>query len=100
MALHRLLVPHDGTPTSAATIGPATDLALALLKGCCRETTNFLDDGMKLPSTGLLGYAPSKHNACASIEMLGKPSLDPASASRRILLSARCGNNFARAHAG
>lgn len=27
-ALHRLLVPHDGTPTSAATIGPATDLAL------------------------------------------------------------------------
>lgn len=25
--LHRLLVPHDGTPTSAATIGPATDLA-------------------------------------------------------------------------
>jgi nucleotide-binding universal stress UspA family protein len=26
-ALHRLLVPHDGTPTSAATIGPATDLA-------------------------------------------------------------------------
>jgi nucleotide-binding universal stress UspA family protein len=26
--LHRLLVPHDGTPTSAATIGPATDLAL------------------------------------------------------------------------
>lgn len=27
-ALHRLLVPHDGTPTSAATIGPAADLAL------------------------------------------------------------------------
>lgn len=27
-ALHRLLAPHDGTPTSAATIGPATDLAL------------------------------------------------------------------------
>lgn len=27
-ALHQLLVPHDGTPTSAATIGPATDLAL------------------------------------------------------------------------
>ena len=26
--LHRLLVPHDGTPTSAATIGPAADLAL------------------------------------------------------------------------
>ena len=26
-ALHRLLVPHDGTPTSASTIGPATDLA-------------------------------------------------------------------------
>ena len=26
-ALHRLLVPHDGTPTSAATIGPATRLA-------------------------------------------------------------------------
>jgi nucleotide-binding universal stress UspA family protein len=26
--LHRLLLPHDGTPTSAATIGPATDLAL------------------------------------------------------------------------
>ena len=26
--LHQLLVPHDGTPTSAATIGPATDLAL------------------------------------------------------------------------
>lgn len=26
-ALRRLLVPHDGTPTSAATIGPATDLA-------------------------------------------------------------------------
>jgi nucleotide-binding universal stress UspA family protein len=26
-ALHRLLVPHDGTPTSAATIGPATELA-------------------------------------------------------------------------
>jgi nucleotide-binding universal stress UspA family protein len=26
--LNRLLVPHDGTPTSAATIGPATDLAL------------------------------------------------------------------------
>jgi nucleotide-binding universal stress UspA family protein len=26
-ALHRLLVPHDGTPTSAATIGPATDFA-------------------------------------------------------------------------
>ena len=25
--LHRLLVPHDGTPTSAATIGPAADLA-------------------------------------------------------------------------
>ncbi len=27
-ALHRLLVPHDGTPTSAATIGPATEFAL------------------------------------------------------------------------
>jgi nucleotide-binding universal stress UspA family protein len=27
-ALHRLLIPHDGTPTSAAAIGPATDLAL------------------------------------------------------------------------
>lgn len=27
-ALHRLLVPHDGTPTSAAAIGPATDFAL------------------------------------------------------------------------
>jgi len=27
-ALRRLLVPHDGTPTSAATIGPATDFAL------------------------------------------------------------------------
>lgn len=27
-ALHRLLVPHDGTPTSAATIGPAANLAL------------------------------------------------------------------------
>jgi nucleotide-binding universal stress UspA family protein len=27
-ALHQLLVPHDGTPTSAATIGPATELAL------------------------------------------------------------------------
>ena len=26
--LHRLLVPHDGTPTSAATIGPAAELAL------------------------------------------------------------------------
>jgi nucleotide-binding universal stress UspA family protein len=26
-ALHRLLVPHDGTPTSAATMGPATDFA-------------------------------------------------------------------------
>ena len=26
--LHQLLVPHDGTPTRAATIGPATDLAL------------------------------------------------------------------------
>lgn len=26
--LHRLLVPQDGTPTSAATIGPAADLAL------------------------------------------------------------------------
>jgi nucleotide-binding universal stress UspA family protein len=26
-ALRRLLVPHDGTPTSAATIGPATDFA-------------------------------------------------------------------------
>jgi nucleotide-binding universal stress UspA family protein len=26
-ALHELLVPHDGTPTSAATIGPATDFA-------------------------------------------------------------------------
>ena len=26
--LHRLLLPHDGTPTSAATIGPATNLAL------------------------------------------------------------------------
>ena len=26
--LRRLLVPHDGTPTSAATMGPATDLAL------------------------------------------------------------------------
>ena len=26
-ALHRLLVPHDGTPTSAAAIGPATDFA-------------------------------------------------------------------------
>jgi nucleotide-binding universal stress UspA family protein len=26
-ALHQLLLPHDGTPTSAATIGPATDLA-------------------------------------------------------------------------
>ena len=26
-ALRRLLVPHDGTPTSAATIGPATHLA-------------------------------------------------------------------------
>ena len=26
-ALHRLLFPHDGTPTSAATIGPATDFA-------------------------------------------------------------------------
>jgi nucleotide-binding universal stress UspA family protein len=26
-ALHRLLVPHDGTPTSAAAIGSATDLA-------------------------------------------------------------------------
>lgn len=26
-ALHRLLVPHDGTPTSAAAMGPATDLA-------------------------------------------------------------------------
>ena len=26
-ALHRLLVPHDGTPTSAAAIGPATELA-------------------------------------------------------------------------
>lgn len=26
-ALRRLLVPHDGTPTSAAAIGPATDLA-------------------------------------------------------------------------
>ncbi|HWW46955.1 MAG TPA: universal stress protein [Xanthobacteraceae bacterium] len=25
--LHRLLVPHDGTPTSAATMGPATDFA-------------------------------------------------------------------------
>jgi nucleotide-binding universal stress UspA family protein len=25
--LHQLLLPHDGTPTSAATIGPATDLA-------------------------------------------------------------------------
>ena len=27
-ALHRLLVSHDGTPTGAATTGPATDLAL------------------------------------------------------------------------
>jgi len=27
-ALRRMLVPHDGTPTSAATIGPATELAL------------------------------------------------------------------------
>jgi nucleotide-binding universal stress UspA family protein len=26
-ALHRLLIPHDGTPTSAGAIGPATDLA-------------------------------------------------------------------------
>ena len=26
-ALHRLLVPHDGTPTSAATMGPATEFA-------------------------------------------------------------------------
>jgi nucleotide-binding universal stress UspA family protein len=26
-ALHQLLLPHDGTPTSAATIGPATQLA-------------------------------------------------------------------------
>lgn len=26
-ALRRLLVPHDGTPTSAATMGPATDFA-------------------------------------------------------------------------
>jgi nucleotide-binding universal stress UspA family protein len=26
-ALHQLLVPHDGTPTSAAAMGPATDLA-------------------------------------------------------------------------
>jgi len=26
-ALRQLLLPHDGTPTSAATIGPATDLA-------------------------------------------------------------------------
>lgn len=26
-SLHRLLVPHDGTPTSAATMGPATDFA-------------------------------------------------------------------------
>jgi nucleotide-binding universal stress UspA family protein len=26
-SLRRLLVPHDGTPTSAATIGPATDFA-------------------------------------------------------------------------
>jgi nucleotide-binding universal stress UspA family protein len=26
-ALHRLLVPHDGTPTSAAAMGPATDFA-------------------------------------------------------------------------
>ncbi len=26
-ALRRLLVPHDGTPTNAATIGPATDFA-------------------------------------------------------------------------
>jgi nucleotide-binding universal stress UspA family protein len=26
-ALRRVLVPHDGTPTSAATIGPATDFA-------------------------------------------------------------------------
>ena len=26
-ALRQLLVPHDGTPTSAATIGPATDFA-------------------------------------------------------------------------
>jgi nucleotide-binding universal stress UspA family protein len=25
--LHQLLVPHDGTPTSAVTVGPATDLA-------------------------------------------------------------------------
>lgn len=25
--LHRMLVPHDGTPTSAATMGPATDFA-------------------------------------------------------------------------
>ena len=28
-ALRRLLVPHDGTPTSAATIGPATDFGPA-----------------------------------------------------------------------
>jgi nucleotide-binding universal stress UspA family protein len=26
-ALHRLLVPHDGTPTSAAAMGPATEFA-------------------------------------------------------------------------
>ena len=26
-ALHKLLLPHDGTPTSAATIGPASSLA-------------------------------------------------------------------------
>ena len=35
--LHRLLVPHDGTPTSAATIGPAADLALKAAAAIVKE---------------------------------------------------------------